>query len=89
MKRHRVSSHAARRYDGACGAAPARRRVPGADAGLAGLARVTEGQELKVGEELAVIEAMKMENVLRAERNGKNPKPGDSLAADQVIPEFG
>ena len=31
---------------------------------------VAEGQEVKAGEELAVVEAMKMENVLRAERDG-------------------
>ena len=53
---------------------------------------VAEGQEVKAGEELAVIEAMKMENVLRAERDGKIAKihatPGDSLAVDQVILEF-
>jgi propionyl-CoA carboxylase alpha chain len=53
---------------------------------------VTEGQEVKAGEELAVIEAMKMENVLRAERDGTIKKlcarPGDSLAADQTILEF-
>ena len=53
---------------------------------------VVEGQEVKVGEELAVIEAMKMENVLRAERDGivasVKSKPGDSLAVDQVILEF-
>jgi propionyl-CoA carboxylase alpha chain len=53
---------------------------------------VREGQAVKAGEELAVIEAMKMENVLRAERDGKvtklRAKPGDSLAADQVILEF-
>jgi propionyl-CoA carboxylase alpha chain len=53
---------------------------------------VTEGQEVKPGEELAIIEAMKMENVLRAEREGKvakiHAKPGDSLAADQIILEF-
>jgi propionyl-CoA carboxylase alpha chain len=50
------------------------------------------GQEVKAGEELAVVEAMKMENVLRAERDatvGKLcAKPGDSLAVDQVILEF-
>ncbi len=54
---------------------------------------VAEGQEVKAGEELAVIEAMKMENVLRAERDGRIAKiramPGESLAADQVILEFG
>jgi propionyl-CoA carboxylase alpha chain len=53
---------------------------------------VSEGQEVKAGEELAVIEAMKMENMLRAERDGRiakiHVKPGESLAADQVILEF-
>jgi propionyl-CoA carboxylase alpha chain len=53
---------------------------------------VDEGQEVKAGEELAVVEAMKMENVLRAERDGKvksvHAKAGDSLAVDQVILEF-
>ena len=53
---------------------------------------VVEGQEVKAGEELAVIEAMKMENVLRAERDGTvaavKVKSGDSLAVDQVILEF-
>jgi propionyl-CoA carboxylase alpha chain len=53
---------------------------------------VGEGQEVKAGEELAVVEAMKMENVLRAERDGMvkaiRAKAGDSLAVDQVILEF-
>ncbi|HEY3919515.1 MAG TPA: acetyl-CoA carboxylase biotin carboxylase subunit [Stellaceae bacterium] len=53
---------------------------------------VAEGQEVKAGEELAVIEAMKMENVLRAERDGTIKKlcvqAGDSLAVDQIILEF-
>jgi propionyl-CoA carboxylase alpha chain len=53
---------------------------------------VTEGQEVKAGETLAVVEAMKMENVLRAERDGTvktiHAKPGDSLAVDAVILEF-
>ncbi|MFQ5764504.1 MAG: biotin/lipoyl-containing protein, partial [Rhodospirillales bacterium] len=53
---------------------------------------VEKGQEVKAGEELAVVEAMKMENVLRAERDGTvaaiRAKPGDSLAVDQVILEF-
>src|SRR3984893_2348305 len=53
---------------------------------------VNEGQEVKAGETLAVVEAMKMENVLRAERDGVvkaiKAKPGDSLAVDAVIMEF-
>ncbi|WP_163272784.1 acetyl-CoA carboxylase biotin carboxylase subunit [Chelativorans alearense] len=53
---------------------------------------VSEGQEVKAGEILAVVEAMKMENVLRAERDctvaSVNAAPGDSLAVDAVIMEF-
>jgi propionyl-CoA carboxylase alpha chain len=53
---------------------------------------VVAGQEVKAGETLAVVEAMKMENVLRAERDLKiaklNARPGDSLAVDAVIMEF-
>ncbi|MGP1255582.1 MAG: acetyl-CoA carboxylase biotin carboxylase subunit [Kiloniellales bacterium] len=53
---------------------------------------VEEGQNIKAGEELAVVEAMKMENVLRAERDGKIAKlhaaPGDNLSVDQAIVEF-
>jgi propionyl-CoA carboxylase alpha chain len=53
---------------------------------------VAEGQEVKAGETLAVVEAMKMENVLRAERDGTvksiKVRPGDSLAVDAVIMEF-
>ena len=53
---------------------------------------VVAGQEVKAGEALAVIEAMKMENVLRAERDGKvkavHVKAGDNLAVDAVILEF-
>jgi len=53
---------------------------------------VAEGQEVKAGETLAVVEAMKMENVLRAERDGAvkkiHAKPGDSLAVDAVIMDF-
>jgi len=53
---------------------------------------VTAGQEVKAGEELAVVEAMKMENLLRAERDGViarlHAEPGDSLAVDQAILEF-
>ncbi|QFR34786.1 acetyl/propionyl/methylcrotonyl-CoA carboxylase subunit alpha [Ancylobacter sp. TS-1] len=53
---------------------------------------VTAGQEVKAGEALAVVEAMKMENVLRAERDATVAKvlakAGDSLAVDAVILEF-
>jgi propionyl-CoA carboxylase alpha chain len=60
--------------------------------GLVKSIAVAEGQEVKVGETLAVVEAMKMENVLRAERDGTvkklHAKPGDSLAVDAVIMEF-
>ncbi|MBT6119573.1 MAG: acetyl/propionyl/methylcrotonyl-CoA carboxylase subunit alpha [Rhodospirillaceae bacterium] len=54
--------------------------------------KVEEGQAVRAGEELAVVEAMKMENVLRAERDGVvatcHAAAGDSLAADQPILEF-
>ena len=60
--------------------------------GLLASVAVTPGQEVKAGEALAVVEAMKMENVLRAERDGRvahiRANPGDTLAVDQVILEF-
>jgi len=60
--------------------------------GLLASVAVETGQEVKAGEELAVIEAMKMENVLRAERDGViadiKAQPGNSLMVDQVILEF-
>jgi propionyl-CoA carboxylase alpha subunit len=60
--------------------------------GLVKAIHVTEGQEVQAGDALAVVEAMKMENILRAERDGAvkkvNAKPGDSLAVDAVILEF-
>jgi propionyl-CoA carboxylase alpha chain len=53
---------------------------------------VEVGQEVKAGEPLAIVEAMKMENILRAERDGKvkaiHARKGDSLAVDAVIMEF-
>ncbi|MBR1350934.1 acetyl/propionyl/methylcrotonyl-CoA carboxylase subunit alpha [Bradyrhizobium sp. U87765 SZCCT0048] len=53
---------------------------------------VAEGQEVKAGETLAVVEAMKMQNVLRAERDGTvkaiHAKPGATLAVDALILEF-
>jgi propionyl-CoA carboxylase alpha chain len=60
--------------------------------GLVVSVNVAEGQEVKAGETLAVVEAMKMENVLTAERDATvkkvNAKKGDSLALDDVILEF-
>ncbi|MGB9368542.1 MAG: acetyl/propionyl/methylcrotonyl-CoA carboxylase subunit alpha [Xanthobacteraceae bacterium] len=60
--------------------------------GLVKAIAVTEGQEVKAGETLAIVEAMKMENVLRAERDSTvkklHAKAGDSLAVDAVILEF-
>jgi propionyl-CoA carboxylase alpha chain len=60
--------------------------------GLVVSVNVQEGQDVKAGEALAVVEAMKMENVLTAERDAKvkkvNAKKGDSLALDDVILEF-
>ncbi len=53
---------------------------------------VNEGQEVKAGETLAVVEAMKMQNVLRAERDGVvksvHAKAGATLAVDALILEF-
>ena len=53
---------------------------------------VVTGQKVKAGETLAVIEAMKMENVLFAEKDvviaAVNVGTGDTLAVDQVIMEF-
>jgi len=53
---------------------------------------VAEGDEVQEGQKLATVEAMKMENVLRAERKAKvkkiNAAPGASLAVDAVIMEF-
>jgi len=60
--------------------------------GLIKAINVEEGAEVKAGDPLAVVEAMKMENILRAERDGSvkkiNAKVGDSLAVDAVILEF-
>jgi propionyl-CoA carboxylase alpha chain len=60
--------------------------------GLVVSVNVQLGQAVKAGETLAVVEAMKMENVLLAERDGTvktiNAKKGDSLALDEVILEF-
>ena len=53
---------------------------------------VEEGEEVQEGQALCTVEAMKMENILRAEKKGVvakiNAGPGDSLAVDDVIMEF-
>ena len=53
---------------------------------------VKAGDQVEAGQVLATVEAMKMENVLRAERDGTvkklHAKAGDSLAVDAVIMEF-
>ena len=60
--------------------------------GLLTQLHVGEGDKVEAGQPLAVVEAMKMENILRAERPGTvkaaTAKPGDSLAVDAVILEF-
>jgi propionyl-CoA carboxylase alpha chain len=53
---------------------------------------VAQGQSVRTGEVVAVLEAMKMQNILRAERDGVvkvvSVKSGDSVAADEVLVEF-
>ena len=60
--------------------------------GLIKAISVEEGAKVQAGDNLAVVEAMKMENILKAERDGVvkkiNAKAGDSLAVDAVILEF-
>ena len=53
---------------------------------------VSAGDTVQQDQAICVVEAMKMQNILRAERAGVlgrlNVKPGDSVAADEVIAEF-
>ena len=60
--------------------------------GLIVKVNVEVGQEVQEGQALCTVEAMKMENILRAERKGVvskiNAAAGDSLAVDDVIMEF-
>jgi propionyl-CoA carboxylase alpha chain len=60
--------------------------------GLLTALHVGEGDKVEAGQPLAVVEAMKMENILRAEKPGTvkkiNAQQGDSLAVDAVILEF-
>ncbi|WP_226779448.1 acetyl-CoA carboxylase biotin carboxylase subunit [Oceaniglobus trochenteri] len=60
--------------------------------GLIVAVNVAEGDEVQEGQALCTVEAMKMENILRAERRGVvakvNASAGDNLAVDDVIMEF-
>jgi len=60
--------------------------------GLLTALHVGEGDRVEAGQPLAVVEAMKMENILRAGKSGVvrkvDARPGDSLAVDAVILEF-
>ncbi|MGS4948001.1 acetyl-CoA carboxylase biotin carboxylase subunit [Meridianimarinicoccus sp. RP-17] len=60
--------------------------------GLIVKVNVAEGDEVQEGQALCTVEAMKMENILRAERKGKvskvNAAAGDSMGVDDVIMEF-
>jgi propionyl-CoA carboxylase alpha chain len=73
-------------------AASASRQVRCPMPGLVVSVLVEEGQEVRAGAPLAVVEAMKMENILRADRDGTvatiRVRPGDVLPVDSVIIEF-
>jgi propionyl-CoA carboxylase alpha chain len=60
--------------------------------GLVVSVAVAEGDKVEAGQQLATVEAMKMENILRAEKPGTigkvHAKAGDSLAVDAIILEF-
>jgi propionyl-CoA carboxylase alpha chain len=60
--------------------------------GLVVKLNVTEGDTVEEGQALCTIEAMKMENILKAEKKGTvskiNASEGDSLAVDEIIMEF-
>ena len=60
--------------------------------GLIVSVNVAEGEEVQEGQALCTVEAMKMENILKAEKKGVvkkiNAAAGDSLAVDDVIMEF-
>jgi propionyl-CoA carboxylase alpha chain len=60
--------------------------------GLLTRLEVKAGDQVEAGQPVAVVEAMKMENILRAEKSATvkatQAKAGDSLAVDQIIVEF-
>ena len=53
---------------------------------------VAEGDIVEAGQNVAIIEAMKMQNVIKAERDGVveevNVKAGDSVAVDELLIQF-
>ena len=60
--------------------------------GLVVSLHVSEGEKVQAGQQLAIVEAMKMENILRAEREATvksiKVEPGQSLAVDEIMMEF-
>ena len=60
--------------------------------GLVTAIHVSVGEKVEAGQPLAIVEAMKMENILRAEKSGVvksvHAVAGDSLAVDAVILEM-
>lgn len=60
--------------------------------GLVVSMEVKEGQEIKAGEAMAIVEAMKMQNIIRAERDGivarVHVQAGASVAADEILAEL-
>ena len=60
--------------------------------GLITAVHVSVGDKVEAGQPLAIVEAMKMENILRAEKTATvkrvNAKQGDSLAVDAIILEL-
>jgi propionyl-CoA carboxylase alpha chain len=61
--------------------------------GLVVSVEVASGQAVKTGEAVAIVEAMKMQNIIRAERDGVvtaiHVKAGDPVAADEIMVELG
>lgn len=90
VRTHRAAEYAARMPEKA--PRDASREVAAPMPGLIVSVAVAPGQEVEAGQELLVLEAMKMENVLRAERAGVvaevRVRPRDAVAADQVLIVF-
>ncbi|MGH7016199.1 MAG: acetyl-CoA carboxylase biotin carboxyl carrier protein subunit, partial [Caulobacteraceae bacterium] len=73
-------------------AADTSRQVLSPMPGLVVSVEVGEGEEVKAGQALLVVEAMKMQNIIRAEREGRIArlcaKAGETVAADDILAEF-